>query len=273
MKTVIFTVTPGHTGTTFLCGLLRNNLQGADAYHELIFFTKGMVRIGIDSPDASHFQRFNVFGADDPKVRAFWHQKFYKIKNESDGAVYAETSHLLAKAGLMENLHFFDGWRYKIILLRRSVKKICLSMKRRNDYGHRWSVWTQWLDPKYPKNMLGEGFVRYLAGRCKNDFIYLWYVLEMMCRQEYYRAMFVDDPDVDFIDADIDDLNTVGGARSFLKALGLKSESVYVPSKKNTTKPQPGDNGLSFDVDDVLKGLNFDPVKIASAHLKQGRRF
>ena len=98
MKNFVFTMTTGRSGTTYLAELARLNVQNANCYHEIL----GWDRFGIDTPEVSHLTLFNSRGNIEP-VRQFWKCKLSRIMRE-EGAYYCETSHLLMKAGLIENI-------------------------------------------------------------------------------------------------------------------------------------------------------------------------
>ena len=100
-KHFVFTMTPGRTGTGFLAALLRENSAPAEqvaVHHEFI----GFDAFGLDTPEMSHFNGFNCHG-NTPAVRGFWEQKLARIAGTT-GSHYVETSHLLMKAGLAENI-------------------------------------------------------------------------------------------------------------------------------------------------------------------------
>src|SRR5271165_1188039 len=90
---LIFTLTAGRTGTAYLAELLRTNVPQAETHHEILTYTS----FGVDTPDISHFHAFNNYG-NTPEVQAFWQHKFEKILG-CGKSCYAETSHMLMKAG------------------------------------------------------------------------------------------------------------------------------------------------------------------------------
>ena len=94
----IYTMTQGRTGTHFLTSLLAKNIAGATVHHEIL----GWDKFGVDTPDVSHMTLFNSKG-NVRKVKTFWKQKL-KRTIETETQWYAETSHLLMKAGLVENM-------------------------------------------------------------------------------------------------------------------------------------------------------------------------
>src|SRR5689334_3546706 len=117
---LIFTLTPGRTGTAYLSELLKWNLSDAEVHHEIQTYTS----FGECTPDISQLHAFNVFG-NTPAVQQFWRRKFDKIL-ASGKPVYAETSHLLMKAGLVENMAELakDHDVHFVILKRDTMKTI-----------------------------------------------------------------------------------------------------------------------------------------------------
>jgi hypothetical protein len=98
MKHFVFTMTTGRSGTMYLARLLQLNLPDAECHHEI----RGWDRFGIDTPDLSHMTLFNSQGNVE-RVKSFWRAKLARIAAKP-GEFYVETSHMLMKGGLIENL-------------------------------------------------------------------------------------------------------------------------------------------------------------------------
>src|ERR1700674_19694 len=98
LKDFIFTMTTGRSGTQYLAELLGHNLPDAECHHEFLQWDS----FGVDTPDVSHMCLFNSKGNIE-KVVAFWDQKLKRIA-ATPHRFYVETSHMLMKAGLVENL-------------------------------------------------------------------------------------------------------------------------------------------------------------------------
>ncbi len=125
----LFTVTTGRSGTAYLAELLRANLPQAEVHHEILRYDAW----GVDTPDLSDLAQFNAFGST-AKVQDFWRQKLGRIAAKPV-AFYAETSHILAKAGLIENLAPLAARaQVVIILLRRDLLKTISSFQARGDF-------------------------------------------------------------------------------------------------------------------------------------------
>ncbi len=153
-KQFIYTITTGRSGTTYLTELLKRNIADAEVYHERSSYT----RLGIDSPDASHFTLFNSVG-NVAQVRAFWQQKFERDA-AGPSSCYAELSHPLSKAGLIENLDLLEGRGVvHLILLKRDILEILWSFVNRFDFENNAFTWLFTLDPFYP-NVIVRSCVR-----------------------------------------------------------------------------------------------------------------
>src|SRR6185369_16015283 len=94
----IFTLTAGRTGTAFLAELIKWNVSNAEVHHEITEYSS----FGTDTPDISHLHAYNASG-NTPAIQQFWQNKLKKITS-GNKEVYVETSHVLMKAGLVENI-------------------------------------------------------------------------------------------------------------------------------------------------------------------------
>ena len=148
-KEFLFTMTTGRSGTKYLAELLRQNLAGAECEHEIL----GWDRFGVDAPDISHMTLFNSLG-NVAKVQAFWRQKLARIA-AGPAPFYAETSHLLMKSGLIENLApLLAAGRVHLVALERDPFDTVMSFRSRHDFTNRGNMWVWYLDPDYPKNLV-----------------------------------------------------------------------------------------------------------------------
>lgn len=263
--TCIFTITTGRSGTAFLAQLLRANLSDAEVNHEILRYDA----FGVDTPDLSDMVQFNAFGNTN-KVRAFWKRKLSRIATKPKG-VYAETSHLLAKAGLLENIApLADGRTIYIVLLRRDVVKVLSSLQSRYDFLNKGNMWLWYLDPDYPRKIVDTAPFkkRGWSGIC------LWYVCEMLTRAEYYRLLFSDVPGIHFIEAEIDQLNDPDHAAEFLGQLGqrLPAGEITIPPPQNRGRLKKHSAGSIEAIRRVVKGIAFDPEGLAKQYVHSGRR-
>ena len=113
-KNFLFTMTTGRSGTQYLTELLRRNLTDAECHHEILDWD----RFGVDMPDLSHMMLFNAEG-NVAKVQEFWRQKLARIVRTPQ-RFYVETSHMLMKAGLIENLApLTEAGRVHLVILER----------------------------------------------------------------------------------------------------------------------------------------------------------
>ena len=142
----VFTIAPGRCGTRFLSSLLERNLPAAEVHHERI----GYRSFGVHTPDASHFTLFNSVG-NVSAVREFWSRKLTALRYGNQPH-YVETSHFLAKAGLVENLDLLgDEPEVHLIVLRRELFALAWSLANRMDFANFGFTWLFALDPRYPR--------------------------------------------------------------------------------------------------------------------------
>jgi len=226
---LIFTLSAGRTGTAFLAELLSGNLPDAEVYHERI----GFEAFGVDAPDLSHLTLFNSRG-NIRKVRRFWDQKLDRILKGST-EFYAETSHVLMKAGLVENaVRRCKGHELHFVRLRRAQVPTLLSYERRGDFLNKSSQWLWYLDHDYPRTFINAKAFRQfgLYG------LRLWYLVEIEFRAVYYQERYKHSPGVHFHEADIDELNEPIKAAELLSALytELPPQAVRIPDKMNASE-------------------------------------
>lgn len=262
-RSFVFTITPGHTGTTWLSELLAFNLPGSRVYHEIL----GYDRFGVDTPDISHMTLFNSQG-NVAQVRAFWEQKAARILAD-DTSWYGETSHLLSKCGLLENIGLFTrvGTVY-IICLDRDLLALVRSMRRRCDMLNKGDQWLWHLDPDYPRKLLSaEFFAPYGV-----DGTRLWYGCEMRTRAAYYRQLLAREERIRFIKTSIEALAEPRALVWLFGQLGLRvePENIAVPPRANVSAGQAaaGDEPVAR----LIGEMQFDPEAIAAQYIARGYR-
>lgn len=258
----IFTIAPGRTGTAFVTELLRANVPDAEVHHERM----GADQFGLQSPDISHMMRFNIEG-NVHDIHQFWRRKAALIGSGAE-PVYAEISHLLAKAGLMENIGLIcKDTRVDIILLRRDMAKTVESFVARGDFINTGLAWAFLLDWNYPRRVIDPAPFKDhdMVGRA------YWYVAEMFARGEFYRQRLSGLANLHFHLAELDDVSTQDGAERFMGALGLDlpDTGLTLPSAQNSRTlnlfPQ-----VSQTVSDLVDTLAIDPIAEASAFQSKG---
>jgi hypothetical protein len=226
MKQFVFTLSTGRSGTAYLAELLRQNLPDVECHHE--FTSWG--HFGVDTPDVSHMTLFNSQGNVET-VQAFWRGKLARIA-ATPSACYVETSHLLMKAGLVENLRPLtaDGTVH-LIALERDPYATIVSFRNRFDFWDKANRWLWYLDPDYPCNLVPshELFAHGINGLC------LWYILEIRARAARYEALLERDPCVFIHRYSLEELRVAGGASRLLRALGIATEPsrVCLPAPQN----------------------------------------
>jgi len=163
-KQLILTVTAGRTGTAFLHNLFRL-FPDVDSVHE-------------EEPSYLHVMRR---AQTQPAAATEFLEKFkFPVIAACKSNTYAETSHLFCKGFLepMINLGVYPD----IVLLRRSPRRIALSLHERNTIPGRTSTGTDYLvcpaDPHTLPLPMWEGMSDYQ--------LCFWYALEIECRQHRY---------------------------------------------------------------------------------------
>ena len=256
-KKFIFTVTPGHTGSTFLADILNKNLPDSEIYHEILGYDK----FGVDTPDVSHMTLFNSQGNVE-KVKDFWGQKLERIIT-SPHRVYGETSHLLVKAGLMENIHTLtEHGDVFIIDLRRDVEKVIVTLRKRFDFLNKGNMWLWHLDPDYPRKLVDASPFRPLGV----EGIRFWYVCEMYARAEYYKKLFEGNARVHFVDFDTEYLSSPEKSKILLAQLGLEVDSgnINFPDKMNMSRGSVDKKEL-VRIRNMIKVSKFDAEGVADS--------
>ncbi len=240
----IFTFSAGRTGTGYLARLLAE--AGALAVHEGQLFGG----FGWWRPDISHLHRFATFPLVDgggleafPKgLGRFWANKLAntadRLPADGQNRVYAETSHVNAKAGLLEWLvlrgrspGIRPDVRFTIVHLTRDPRKTVLSLAARGDLKAPGNMWMWYLAPDYPNNLVEYGpFAQLRLGTS------LWYLSEMEQRANHYRRLAGPDS-FDWIDVGLEEITDEQGARRFVGRFGL--ELAALPGKTNATRAWP----------------------------------
>jgi hypothetical protein len=258
-KHFVFTMTAGRTGTAYLAELLRQNVAGAEAHHEIL----GWDKFGVDTPDVSHMTLYNSAG-NHPKVQAFWADKLGRIA-KSPAPVYVETSHLLLKAGLVENLGpLLAAGTVHLVALERDLYPTVISYRNRFDFLNKGMWWMWYLDPDYPRNILRAPKLLEagLNGLC------LWYIFEMQARGRFYLKALAGQPRVRVYLAKLEELSTPEGAQRLLAELALPGTTplVTLPPAKNEGKRRI-DWGREEEerIQALIRDCGVDPEAVAEA--------
>ena len=262
----IFTLTPGRSGTRYLANLLHDNLPDAEVHHE----RTGFDRFGVDTPEVSHFTLFNTKG-NVSKVRQFWSQKLRRIA-DGEYRIYVETSHLLMKAGLVENIDVVrQSGEVHFIILKRDIKQILWSFKRRFDFINTGHMWLWYLDPNYPRRIVDSAPFRSSGPNGTT----LWYICEIYARAEYYRRLLSARENVFFHDCKLSDIATAEGAGRLFSALGepKPTDQIQVPPPQNetTNRVEFGEKETAV-TNHLVDNLTFDPRAVAGEFVDRGFR-
>lgn len=263
-RSFVFTATTGRSGTTYLGELLRANLSDASVYHE----RAGYLAFGVDSPDASHFTLFNSAGNVAP-VQEFWRRKTARVLAET-ASWYIETSHLLLKAGLLENITpLTDSGKVTVIVLRRNIADTVISFVERHDFVNPGFTWLWTLDWNYPNKIVDPKllFRHGAAGAA------LWYVVEMQARAEYYKLLLEGAPNLRFVNAALEDIAISAGADQLLSTLtGRAVKDAVVPGRANELRSHRLSEAARDNLHGLVRRTNFDPAALARVFFESGRR-
>jgi len=263
-RTLVYTITTGRSGTNFLADLLRANLPGAEVHHE----RAGWLDLGLNCPDASHLTRFNTLG-NRPEIRAFWRRKLARDAGVA-APIYAEATHLNAKAGLVENLDLVpDGVGVVLVAQRRDPFRTVWSIHNRMDFRNYGFTWLWALDPRY-RNVIADAKPLQKYGMAGSA---LWYVIEMQVRAAYYRRLVSEMPGVTFLDTSLEDIATEAGAARLLDAVAPdRPETVQIPPPANTLSDVFFGDEDKRKVEDLVRRVTWDAEEIAGRYFASGRR-
>tara|TARA_B100000676_G_scaffold283271_1_gene309876 strand:+ start:9763 stop:10599 length:837 start_codon:yes stop_codon:yes gene_type:complete len=263
----VFTITTGRSGTAYLAELFKQNLTDAAVWHERTGFTT----FGVDAPDLSHFTLFNSRG-NVSRVNEFWRGKFDRDL-QTPTTIHAETSHLLAKAGLLENIEMLlaKGGQIEVVVLKRDVFDTLWSFYNRFDFVKNGLAWAFYLDAAYPNVIFdSEPFLEHgAAGKA------LWYIFEMRARGTDDRRLLDDQHGVRFHEANLEDIADVDAGQTLLTDMYmLPARGVTCPAARNTIPFQ------FFGEDERKKLRRFcdqfsfeeEAAASAAAFLERGRR-
>lgn len=261
----LFPLTTGRSGTVFLTELLRLNWTGAEVHHERLAYET----LGVDSPDASHLTNFNSVGNVE-HVRAFWLQKLARVM-DSPADRYAEVSHFLFKAGLVENIApLTEVGEVHLVILTREAFKIQWSYVNRFEFANFGFTWLFALDPRYPNTIVkAEPFMQHGPAGTS-----LWYVHEVFARAEYYARLTATNPRIHIHRADLSEITRPEGAARLLSELGqpMTPDAVRMPPRQNATKAVMFDEKMENFCRRLAKGTPLRSAEIAEAYWNTGKR-
>lgn len=261
----IFTITTGRSGTNFLAELLALNLGHAQVHHEQLAYSDW----GVNSPDVSHLTTFNQIG-NSSHVRAFWQQKFARLK-ALDVRYFAEMSHMLAKAGLVENLEQLDGaGTVHLIYLKRDIANTVISFINRYDFLNKGNMWLWYLDTDYANVIVSpEPFLSYGQVGCA-----LWYVIEMRVRAEYYRMLLAERADIIFHEVEMEEVTRMDGAAKLLAGLGadLPPAAIRMPGRVNANQASAISEQGQQQIRELAGRFTFDTAELARNWYDYGNR-
>lgn len=254
----IFTITAGRTGSDWLGKFLKVNL-GIHTVHEPL----GIADMGTEMPDTRQLRSFNDLGWT-REIDAFWHGKLGRI-GAREG--YAETNHVLSKAGLIEALSQWAGApETAVICLRRDPAAQILSYLERSDFTNIAGIWQWFLDLRYRNVILDPAPFKPFGALGHAT----WYALEMRAREAYYRQLFGDT--LRFVQVDLEAVTTSDGAAGLLASLDRDTPAPILPEKANSNPPSANRETARAEVASFVDRVSFDADALARAYIASGRR-
>ena len=208
-------------------------------------------------------------------LREFWKRKFANIEL-STADVYVETSHQLAKAGLLENLDLCNC-PVTIVLLRRARLRTVASYLKVGAFSECINMWLWFLSPSYKNNIVPfDDYSRHAGGP------QFWYYDEIEARQSFYfhtAPHWLKSARNDHVAlAHLEDIvNTESSTyQNFFLSTGLwafKRETIELPPKCNSTD-SPGPERFTHNVQSKFPsgekatqlGSNFSIEKWCNQH-------
>jgi hypothetical protein len=234
-KSLVFTVTPGRSGTKYLAELL-GAVPGVAAHHE-------------PAPDFVSVLRR---AQQDPEVAfAFWRDTKLPFIEASEAPIYAETSHLFCK-GFFEPALLL-GLQPKLIILRRPPSEVAWSLLERNTVPARTPYGGLYLlDPRDPNVMPLAGWER------MSDYqLCFWYALEIERRQLKYSdmAMRLGLPTFEVLQRDLGKPEVFG---FMLQRLGIPGQGVTVAEHGEISAKRHNRNPRALTKPDDLEAQEAD---------------
>ena len=250
---IVFTLTTGRSGTRFLARLFKKNLHDAEVHHE----RSDVSDFNNHSPEPRHFLQYNNEGIT-PDLTDFWAKKLLALKYGTTG-IYAEVSHFLAKAGLLNYLPLLHESKVHVICLKRDTFETAWSLANHFDFANTEFVRHSYLDPDYKRNLFNSPELKKdMLGCC------LWYVLEMRLRTELYKLRFSHLSNTVFHDVDLEDIATNQGAAVFLKQLQIPlKRKLIMPDKQDTAKQRTLDDESRLRLMKLVERFEFDATEAA----------
>ena len=202
-KRLIFTVTPGRSGTDYLHFLLKL-VDGADVFHE---------------PEPG-FQRVMRRVMEDPDVaRRFWLEQKLPAIAAHPNRTYIETSHVFGQ-GFAESLLELDVVP-DLIILSRPQRQVAKSFYELDSIPGKTELGLTWmLMPGDPDTLTLNG-----AGELHDYQLCYWFCLEMERRQQRY-AQLMGDLGAKIVHVTLSELPTPAGLNRIIEELDLPGLSM-----------------------------------------------
>jgi|GEM_PF-5226866 len=220
----IMSMSAGRSGSASLARAFADREPDIVAYHEHL----GAAHHGVLTPDVGLMRRYNSFGYS-PEIANFWDRRQKILSNHvanAKAAIYVETAHMLAKAGLIDWLCQADKdiqKNFAFVHLTRDPIKLARSLIERGDIREISGQWLWYLAPEYEKNLVSsEPYIEF------NHYgIVCWYVREMEARTNLWKKMLAE-CSIPVMSIDIDNPYKDQQLNVFMERLGL-TEHIKTP--------------------------------------------
>lgn len=264
---LIYSISTGRCGTVFLTNLIRANLPDASAvvHHERF----GFLNFGVHTPDLSHMTTFNTVG-NVSHIRDFWRCKLSHDQAEP-APLYIEMSHVLAKAGLFENLDLIEEDRsIDIVVLTRPIEDIVWSYVNHFDFINYGFMWPFTLDPRYPNTILKLRPLKNLSPAR----IAHWYVCEIWTRAAYYEQLLRAVSNVRFHRVNLTEIADEEGAEALVGRLfpEERSSPFVMPDRANAMRSRHFPPSMRDEVEAICREISVDPEAMAMEFIRSGNR-
>jgi hypothetical protein len=230
---LIFCVTPGRSGTTYLAGLLEGLNKTVSVHEAKPNFVSRMRRVQSNRIEAIKF----------------WEEKKIPAIQSLGCNFYIETSHLFCKGffePLVENYQLPN-----LIILRRSLRQVAKSLTKLNTIPGRTKSGLRWyLQPSDPVLLKIED------SKNLNDYqICYWYCLEIEARSKKYKEIVLEKGGK-VTEVSLDGLRQGDDLSRLILELGLPKMSLWLRLKKLFNKRVKKNASTSADANTYTSKLD-----------------
>ncbi|MCK5831698.1 MAG: tetratricopeptide repeat protein [Methylococcales bacterium] len=263
-KKYIFTISTGNTDSTFLANLFKANINNAEIHHE----HHEVDMLKIHTPGRSNNALFNTEG-NTLEIRQFWQTKFSTMLYGSQ-QTYIETTGLLSKAGLIENLDLLgQNVEIDIIILNQDAIETAWNIYNHFDFTN--IEFTQYfhLDPSYPNNIVPfDQFPTHYPIMTKA----YWLTCEMRARASYYQQICNLKSNIHCHTVNVEELTQTSTIKTFLQRIGLSQQLITVLEREEPTQQSFFSKTEKKTMETLINNIIIDPELMGINYYKSGRR-